>query len=83
MLFLLVAMGSSQPPTEPLAATLQGTPYDTGLDLDILNQIADYFKSLRERYVSSGLLDPKVLAVDVNALVYQVPGGMLSTWFPS
>lgn len=73
-----VAMGSSQPPTEPLAATLQGTPYDTGLDLDILNQIADYFKSLRERYVSSGLLDPKVLAVDVNALVYQVPGGMLS-----
>jgi len=73
-----MAMGTSQPPTEPLVATLEGTPYDTGLNMDILNQIAGYFKPLREKYMKSGLLDPKVLSVDVNALVYQVPGGMLS-----
>lgn len=73
-----VAMGTSQPPTEPLVASLQETPYDTELNMDILNEIASYFKPLREKYMQSGLLDPKVLSVDVNALVYQVPGGMLS-----
>ena len=73
-----MAMGTSQPPTEPLVATLQGTPYDTGFNMDILNQIAGYFRTLREKYMKSGLLNPKVLTVDVNALVYQVPGGMLS-----
>jgi len=73
-----VAMGTSQPPTEPLAATLQDTPYDTELDMRILNEVANYFKTLREKYINSGLLDTKVLSVDVNALVYQVPGGMLS-----
>jgi oxaloacetate decarboxylase alpha subunit len=73
-----VAMGTSQPPTEPLVASLKDTPFDTGLDMEILNEIASYFKPLRERYLKSGLLDPKVLSVDVNALIYQVPGGMLS-----
>ncbi len=73
-----IAMGTSQPPTEPLVASLKGTPYDTGLDIEILNEIANYFKPLREKYMVSGLLDPKVLSVDVNALIYQVPGGMLS-----
>lgn len=73
-----LAMGTSQPPTEPLVASLQGTQYDTGLDLAMLSKVADYFKPLREKYMDSGLLDPKVLAVDVNALIYQVPGGMLS-----
>ena len=73
-----MAMGTSQPPTEPLVAALQNTAYDTGLNLDVLNEIADYFKPLREKYMKSGLLDPKVLSVDVNALIYQVPGGMLS-----
>lgn len=73
-----LAMGTSQPPTEPLVATLQGTPYDTGLNLDLLSEISDYFKKLREKYLVTGLLDPKMLAVDVNALLYQVPGGMLS-----
>ena len=73
-----LALGTSQPPTEPLVAALKGTEYDTGLDLDLLNQIADYFKPLREQYLKSGLLDPKVMGVDVNALIYQVPGGMLS-----
>ena len=73
-----MALGTSQPPTEPLVATLQGTEYDTGMELDVLNQIADYFKPLREAYLKSGLMDPKVMGVDVNALIYQVPGGMLS-----
>ncbi|MBQ2988605.1 MAG: oxaloacetate decarboxylase subunit alpha [Clostridia bacterium] len=72
------AMGTSQPPTEPLVATLAGTKYDTGLDLMELDKISKYFMPLREKYLASGLLDPKVLKVDVNALLYQVPGGMLS-----
>ena len=73
-----MAMGTSQPPTEPIVATLQGTPFDTGLDLAKLDTISKYFATLREKYLKSGLLDPKVLKVDVNALMYQVPGGMLS-----
>ena len=73
-----MAMGTSQPPTEPLVAALQGTPYDTGLDLDKLNVIGKHFTTLREKYLANGLLTPKVLKVDVNALLYQVPGGMLS-----
>ncbi len=73
-----MALGTSQPPTEPLVAALQGTPYDTGLDLDKLNVIGKYFTTLREKYLANGLLTPKVLKVDVNALLYQVPGGMLS-----
>ncbi len=73
-----LSMGTSQPATEPMVATLQGTGYDTGLDLDLLSEIADYFKPLREKYLASGLLDPKVMGVDVNTLRYQVPGGMLS-----
>lgn len=73
-----MAMGTSQPPTEPLVETLKGTPYDTGLKLEVLTEIADYFKSLRAEYIKSGLLDPKLLSVDVNTLLYQVPGGMLS-----
>ena len=73
-----MAMGTSQPPTEPLVATLAGTQYDTGLDLIQLDKICKYFTPIKEKYLESGLLDPKVLKVDVNALLYQVPGGMLS-----
>ena len=73
-----LALGTSQPATEPLVKTLQGTPYDTGYDLDLLSEIADYFRPLREEYLASGLLNPKMLGVDVNTLLYQVPGGMLS-----
>ena len=72
------AQGTSQPATEPLVATLQGTEYDTGLDLDKLAEITDYFSKLREEALESGLLNPKVLKVDINTLKYQVPGGMLS-----
>lgn len=72
------AMGTSQPPTEPIVAALAGTEYDTGLDLKALSEIADYFRPIREEYIQSGQLDPKMLGVDINALIYQVPGGMLS-----
>ncbi len=73
-----LALGTSQPATEPMVAALQGTEYDTGLDLNKLNEVSKYFGTLREKYLASGQLDPKVLKVDVNALLYQVPGGMLS-----
>lgn len=73
-----LSLGTSQPPTEPLVATLKGTVFDTGLDLTKLSEIADYFRSIKEKYVTTGLLDVKVMGVDVNTLIYQVPGGMLS-----
>lgn len=70
--------GSSQPSTEPMVAALKGTEYDTGMDMNSLDQIAEYFKPLRDKYIESGLLDPKLLGVDINTLMYQIPGGMLS-----
>ena len=73
-----LALGTSHAPTESMVAALQGTEYDTGLDLVLLTEIRDYFMQLRQKYIDSGLLDPKMLAVDANALIYQVPGGMLS-----
>jgi oxaloacetate decarboxylase alpha subunit len=73
-----MALGTSQPPTEPMVATLKGTQYDTGLDLGLLSEISDYFRPIKEKYIQSGLLDVKVMGVDVNTLIYQVPGGMLS-----
>ncbi len=73
-----MALGTSQPPTEALVAALEGTPYDTGIKLTELDKITKHFTPLREKYLANGLLNPKALKVDVNALVYQVPGGMLS-----
>ncbi len=73
-----LALGTSHAPTESMVAALQGTEHDTGLDLVLLNEIRDYFMTLRAKYIKSGLLDPKMLATDANALIYQVPGGMLS-----
>lgn len=73
-----LALGTSHAPTESMVAALQGTEYDTGLDLIQLSKVRDYFMTLREKYIKSGQLDPKMLATDANALIYQVPGGMLS-----
>ena len=73
-----LAMGTSQPSTEVMVAALQGTEYDTGLDLDKLIEISNYFQPYREECIKSGLLSTKVLGVDIQALKYQVPGGMLS-----
>ncbi|MCT4604935.1 MAG: oxaloacetate decarboxylase subunit alpha [Marinisporobacter sp.] len=72
------SMGTSQPPTESLVATLKGTKYDTGLEIEKLNEIAEHFRPIREKSIESGLLNPKVLGVNINTLIYQVPGGMLS-----
>ena len=72
------AMGTSQPATEVMVETFKGTPYDTGLDQNKLAEIADYFRPLREEALASGLMNPKVLGVNINTLRYQVPGGMLS-----
>ena len=72
-----MALGTSQPATEALVAALEGTPHDTGLDLDLLAEIADYFKEARKKYqefdVGSG-------TVDTNVLRYQIPGGMISNF---
>lgn len=73
-----LAMGTSHPATESMVAALQGTEYDTGLDLKALTEIRDFFTPLREKYIKEGLLNPKMLGVDANTLLYQVPGGMLS-----
>ena len=73
-----MANGTSQPATEALVATLEGTERDTGLDLVKLNEVAAHFRKVSERLKKEGTLDPKVLVVDTKALLYQVPGGMLS-----
>lgn len=73
-----LAMGTSHPATESMVAALQGTEYDTGLDLKALTEIRDFFVPLREKYIADGLLNTKMLGVDANTLLYQVPGGMLS-----
>ena len=70
--------GTSQPATEALVATLQGTDRDTGLDLGKMSQAAVHFRKVAEKLKEQGSLDPKVLNVDTNTLLYQVPGGMLS-----
>ena len=70
--------GTSQPSTEPMVKTLLGTQWDTGLNMDRLNEVAEYFRPIREKYIASGLLDSKLMGVDINTLKYQVPGGMLS-----
>lgn len=70
--------GTSQPATEPLVATLRGTEYDTGIDLEKLIPIAAHFKKVAAELEKEGSLNPKVRQVDVNTLIYQVPGGMLS-----
>ena len=73
-----LANGTSQPATEALVATLKGTERDTGLDLEQLSKAAAHFRKVANRLKADGILDPKVLNVDTNTLLYQVPGGMLS-----
>ena len=72
------ALGTSQPATEVMVETLKNTPYDTGIDQTLLSKIADHFRPYREECLKSGLMNPKVLGVDIKTLLYQVPGGMLS-----
>jgi oxaloacetate decarboxylase alpha subunit len=72
------ALATSQPCTETMVAALRGTPWDTGIDLEALNRVAQLFMPVREHAFESGELDAKVMGVDVNALIYQLPGGMIS-----
>lgn len=70
------AGGTAQPPTESVVAALRGTKYDTGIDLDLLTKIKEYFADLTDKYAA--LFDPLASKVDTDVLRYQVPGGMLS-----
>ncbi len=72
------ALGTSQPATEVMVETFKGTQYDTGLDQNLLAEIADYFRPIRDNALDSGLLNPKNMGVNIKTLLYQVPGGMLS-----
>lgn len=72
------ALGTSQPATEVMVEVFKGTPYDSGLDQDLLAEIADYFRPIKEEALNSGMINTKVLGVDIKTLLYQVPGGMLS-----
>ena len=72
------SMGTSQPATEVMVETFKGTEYDTGLDQNLLAEIAEYFQPMREEALKSGLMNTKVLGVNIKTLLYQVPGGMLS-----
>ena len=72
------ANGTSNPSTESLVATMQGTERDTGLDLNALSDVATHFRAVADKMKEEGTLDPKVLNVDTKTLLYQVPGGMLS-----
>ena len=73
-----LALGTSQPSTDVTVKALEGTEYDTGLDMEKLIKIAEHFSKYREECIKTGLLNPKVLQVNINTLKYQVPGGMLS-----
>ena len=72
------SMGTSQPATEVMVEAFKGTEFDTGLDQNLLAEIADYFRPMREEALESGLMNTKVLGVNIKTLLYQVPGGMLS-----
>ncbi|MCD7956264.1 MAG: oxaloacetate decarboxylase subunit alpha [Lachnospiraceae bacterium] len=72
------ALGTSQPATEVMVETFKGTPYDTGFDSQLLDEIADYFRPMRDEALETGLLNPKNMGVNIKTLLYQVPGGMLS-----
>ncbi len=73
-----MANGTANPSTESLVATLKGTEYDTGIDMSVLSEAAAHFRKVATKMKEEGTLDPKVLNVDGNTLLYQVPGGMLS-----
>ena len=77
--FSPLALGTSQPPVESIVAGLKGTPYDPGFDIDLLNEIAEYFRELREKYYDPlKLINPKSERVDPSIIIHQIPGGMFS-----
>lgn len=73
--------GTSQPASETLAFVLNESGYDLSVDLDRMEDIAEYFKPIRDKYVASGVFDRKMLETEPKTLLYQVPGGMLSNLY--
>lgn len=77
--FSPLAWGTSQPPVESVVAALKGTLYDPGFDMNLLNEIAEYFRELREKYYDPlKLINPKSERVDPSIIIHQIPGGMFS-----
>lgn len=72
------AGGTSQPATESLVYTLSEMGYDCGVDRDVLKKVNDFFMPVKDKFIAAGTLDPYVLGTKADALVYQIPGGMLS-----
>ena len=70
--------GTSQPATETMFYALDQMGIETGLNEKVLKEVNDFFKPIKEGYVKDGTLNPKSLSTDSQALVYKVPGGMLS-----
>ena len=70
--------GTSQPATEALHYALRELGFETGLDADVLHQMADFFKPIRGEFIADGTLNPISLTTDTQCLTYQIPGGMLS-----
>ncbi|SDY90121.1 oxaloacetate decarboxylase subunit alpha [Tindallia californiensis] len=75
-----MALGTSQPAAEPIVSALQGTEYDTGMSLVELDEIASYFRPLKDKYFADGLINEKVLSIDTRTLINQIPGGMMSNF---
>ena len=72
--------GTSQPATESIVRAFQGTERETGFDLELLKEIAEYFKPIRAKYLQEGILNPQALMTEPNIVEYQLPGGMLSNF---
>ena len=77
------ALGTSQPATEVMVETFKGTPYDTGLNQELLAEVSEYFRPMREEALKSGLMNTKVLGVDINTLRYQVRRHALQPCVPA
>ncbi|MFQ5758401.1 MAG: pyruvate carboxylase subunit B, partial [Candidatus Bathyarchaeia archaeon] len=77
--FSPMAWGTSQPPVETVVAAFKDTPYDPGFDMELLIEISEYFRGLREKYYDPiHLIDPMAERVDTSILIHQIPGGMFS-----
>ena len=77
------ALGTSQPATEVMVETFKGTEYDTGFDQNLLAEIADYFRPYRDECLASGLLNPKVMGVDIKICCIRCPAVCFPTWYAS
>ncbi|HIR10537.1 MAG TPA: oxaloacetate decarboxylase subunit alpha, partial [Candidatus Avoscillospira stercoripullorum] len=70
--------GTSQPATETMFYALQQYGIETGLNEEVINKVNDFFKPIKQKYIDNGRINPKSMGTDAQALVYKVPGGMLS-----